>query len=124
MFNDILSRYIAGTHKKFICVDIGHLLPMINGESNPYREEALEVMLLAWPSENNFSEMYNHPTFNKQNNSQLSSWWQWHRSEEQEKIVMQQKIKFLELLVERLTIINEKEGLPRMPHKNCNFDPY
>lgn len=115
VFNDILSRYIAGTHQEFICVDIGDLLPMINGESNPYREEALEVMRLAWPSENNFSEIYNHPTFNKQNGIHLSSWWRWHRSDkEQEKIVMQQKIKFLELLVKRLKV--RKSG--------WDFDPY
>ena len=114
-FNDILSRYIAGTHKEFICVDIWHLFPVINGEPNPYREEALNVIRLAWPNENNFPEIYNHPTFNKQNSTHMSSWWQWHRSDsEQTKIVMQEKIKFLRLLVKRLRI--RKAG--------WDFDPY
>lgn len=92
-----------------------YLLPITDGKRNPYREEALEIMQKAFPTESNFSEIYNHPTFRKENPLRHASWWQWHRSDkEQEKIVIQEKIKFLKLLVKRLKV--RKSGY--------DFDPY
>lgn len=83
----------------------------------------MEIMKFYMPSKNQFPEIYNHHLFDK-NCSVDAGWWDFFESWGMDEEVKRQKIKFLELLIGRLTIINEKKGLPRMSHKNCNFDPY
>lgn len=91
----------------FICSEIC----VLSGQNIKLREEALKIMQFYKPSITQFPEIYNHSLYIQESES-TGSWWNYSTIEKMTPEILKQKIKFLDLLIEQLTIIKKKERLP------------
>ena len=91
----------------FICSEIC----VLSGQNIKLREEALEIMQVYKPSITQFPEIYNHSLY-IQKSEPMGSWGSYSPIGKMPPEILKQKIKFLDLLIEQLTIIKKKERLP------------